>query len=80
MKPNTGNPLSGYKTLGLDPVICFYEVEDKNKIEEEEDAEILVTHYSILVASKKNLVKMKFSWIGMFYHEIPAMINEMRVF
>ena len=35
-KPNR-KPLPGYKTLGIDPAICFYEIEDVNKTEEGEE-------------------------------------------
>ena len=34
-KPN-GKPLPGDKTLGIDPYICFYEIEDGNKTKDVE--------------------------------------------
>ena len=43
-----GKPPPGDKTLELDPAIRFYELEDGDKTEEGEEAEILVVHNSSL--------------------------------
>ena len=43
-----GKPPPGDKTLELDPEIRFYELEDGDKTEEGEEAEILVVHNSSL--------------------------------
>ena len=76
-KPN-GKPPPGDKTLGLDSLIRFYEIEDGDNTEKGEEAEILVMHDSSLKASKQNLGKRNFSFIDMFDHEGPAVINAMR--
>ena len=55
-----GKPPPGYKTLGLETAICFYDIEDDDDTEGVEEAEILVVYDSISVASKLNLVKRKF--------------------
>ena len=55
-----GKPTTGDKSLGLEPAIIFYGIEDGGKTEEGEESEILVIHDSSLAASKKNLVKRKF--------------------
>ena len=39
-----GEPLPGGKTLRLNPSIRLYEIEDGDKTEEVEDAEILIIH------------------------------------
>ena len=58
-KPNT-KPLPRDKTLGIDPVIFFYEIEDGNNTDEGEVSEIFFIQESSLAASKKNLVKSQF--------------------
>ena len=70
-------PPPGDKTLGLEPAIRFYSIEDGDETEEVEEAEILVIHNSSLKLSKKILVKRKFIFINMFSHEGPAVINSM---
>ena len=40
-------------------------------------SEILVIHDPSLVASKKQIVKIKFPNMDTFYHEVPAVISEM---
>ena len=47
----------GNKNLGIQPTICFYEIEDDDKTEEGEEEEIFVIQSSSLAASKQNLVK-----------------------
>ena len=42
-KPSWKPPLRD-KNLGVDPEICFYEIEYGDKTEEGEEAEILITH------------------------------------
>ena len=72
---NNGKPPPGDKTLGVDPDIRFYEIEDGDKTEEVEESEILVVHYSSLASFNKSLFKRKFPWVEMFYYEVPTMIN-----
>ena len=47
-KASTSNPLGkpppGDKSLGLEPAIRFYLIEDGDKTEEGEEAEILIIH------------------------------------
>ena len=50
-KPLVGKPLPRDKTLGIEPGIRFYGLEDGDKNKEEEEAEILVIHYSSLAAT-----------------------------
>ena len=64
--------------MGLDPDICFYDIEDGNDTERGEEAEILVVYDSILATSKKNLVKRQFLYTHTFDHEVPVFINAMR--
>ena len=56
----SGNNTPEDKTLGINPAIQFYTLEDSNETEEGEEAEILVINNSSLAASKQNLVKRKF--------------------
>ena len=80
-KASAANPLgklsTGDKTLGIDPQIRFYAIEDSDDTEEVEEAEILVVYDSCLVASKQNLVKNKFPYIDTFNHEGPVVIKAM---
>ena len=66
------------KTLGIEPEIRFYALEDCDDTEEVEESEILVIHNSSLAAYKKNLVKRKFSYIDTFSHKVPAVVSAMR--
>ena len=52
-----GNPPPGDKTLGIEPATRFYKIEDGDKTEEGEEAEIFIIHNSSLAVSKQNLVK-----------------------
>ena len=54
---NLGKPTPGDKTFGIDPDICFYDIEDGDNTEKGEEAEILVVYRSSLAASKQNLIK-----------------------
>ena len=45
-------PLPGDKTLGIEPEIRFYVIEDGDDTEKGEEEKILVIHNSILAASK----------------------------
>ena len=74
----SGKPLSGDKTLRIEPSIRFYELLDGDKTEEVEEAEILITHNKSLAASNQNLVKRKFPYIEMFDHEVPAVVSAIR--
>ena len=65
------------KTLGLGPDIRFYEIEDDEKTEEGEEAEILVIHDSSLAASKKN-TKRDSPYINIFDYKITSMIHKMK--
>ena len=65
------------KTLGLGPDIRFYEIEDDEKTEEGEEAEILVIHDSSLAASKKN-IKRDSPYINIFDYKITSMIHTMK--
>ena len=73
-----GETLPRDKTLGLDPAIRLYAIEDSGYTEKVEEAEILVFCNSSLESSKKNLVKSKFPYIDTFDHEGPAFISGMR--
>ena len=73
-----GKTPPGDKTLGLDPEIRFYAIEDGDDTEEGEEAEIIVIHESSLTASKKNLVNRKFPYINTFDHECPTVVSAMR--
>ena len=73
----TSKPTSGDKTPGIEPSIHFYAIEDVAKTGEGEEAEIILIHNSSLEASKKNLVKRKFSYINTFNHEGPAVVSAM---
>ena len=76
-KPS-GKPLSEDKTLGLDPDIRFYNIEDGDDTAEGEESEIIVVHNSSLAESKQNLVKMKFPYIDTFDHERSIVVSAMR--
>ena len=54
-KPN-GKPPPVDKTLGIDPYIHFYEIEEFDNTEEGEEAEILFIHNSSLASYKQKLV------------------------
>ena len=70
-----GNPPPGDKSLGFEPAIRFYDIEDGDENEKGEAAEILVVCDSSLAASKQNLVKRQFPYIDTFDHEEPGFIN-----
>ena len=72
-----GKPPTGDKTLGIEPAICFYSIEDGDETEEGEEVEILVVYDSSLAASKQILVMRKFPYIDTFDHEGPAVISSM---
>ena len=71
-------PLLGDKTFGIEPAIRFYDIEDGDETEKVEESEILVFYDSSLAVSNQNLTKRHFPYIGMFDHEGPVVINEMR--
>ena len=52
--------MSGDKYFGIDPGICFYEIEEDDKTKEGEDTEIFIIHDKTLLETKQNLVKRKF--------------------
>ena len=76
-KPS-GKPLPGDKTLGLDPEIRFYAIEDDGKTEEGQVTEILAIYVSSLATSKQKIVKRDFHYIDTFNHEGPTVIIVMR--
>ena len=51
-KPS-GKPPPGDKSLGLEPAIHFYLIEDSDKTEEGEEEEILIIHDKNLTATKQ---------------------------
>ena len=65
------------KTLGIDQDIRSYELEDGDKTQEGEGAEILIIHNKILAATKKNLTKRNFPYIYTFDHKGPAVVRAM---
>ena len=73
-KPSV-KPPPGDKTCGLDPDICFYDIEDGDETEKVEEAEILVIYDSSLAAYKQNLFKRQFPYIDMFDHEGPWLLT-----
>ena len=75
-KPS-GKPPPRDKTLGIDPDIRFYNLEDSDETAGGEEAEILVIHDSKIAVSKQNLVNSKFPYIYTFDHERPAVVNAM---
>ena len=66
------------KSLGLEPAIRFYDIEDIYETENGEEIEILVVYDSSLAESKQNLVKRQFPYIDTFDHEGPVVINDMQ--
>ena len=78
VKASAGKPPPGDKTLGIEPAINFYTLEDVDYTAEGEEAEILFVHNSSLAASKKNRVTRKFPYIDTFNHAGPAVVNVMR--
>ena len=71
-------PPPGDKTCGLEPAIHFYEIEDGDETEKGEDTETLFVYDLSLAASKQNLAKRHFPYIGKLDHEGPMVINTMR--
>ena len=71
------NPPPGDKTLGLDPEIRFYTLEDGDDTVEGEETEICLVYDSTLTVYRQNLIKRKFPYIDTFNHEIPAVVNNM---
>ena len=67
------------KTLGLEPEIRFYNLEDCDETAEGEEAEILVVHDSNLAVYKQDFGKREFPYIDTFNHEGPTVVNAMRV-
>ena len=65
------------KSIGLEPEIKFYELEDRGKTEEGEEEEIIVIYDSRLAESKQNIVKRKLPYINTFVHEGPAVVSVM---
>ena len=76
-KPS-GKPLLRDKTLGLEPSICFYALEDSDETAEVKEVEIFAVHNSSLAVSKQNIVKRNFFYIDTFNHEGTAVVNAMR--
>ena len=72
-----GKPQPGDKPMGVDPKILLYTLEDGDETTEGEEEYILVVHNSSLAVYKQNLVKSKFPYIDIFYHEGPAVVNAM---
>ena len=64
-RPNGKTPPRD-KTLGIEPEICFYGIEDGDKTKEGEESETLVIYNSRLKAYKQKIVKIKFLFIDMF--------------
>ena len=73
-----GKPLPGDKTLGREPAIRFYAIEDFGQTEEGEEAEMIIVHDSNLAVYKQNLVKSNFPYIDTFDHEVTAVVSAMR--
>ena len=73
-----GNPPPGDKNFGLEPAICFYDIEEGYETEKGEASEILFVYDSSLAASKRNLIKRQFTFINTFNHEGLVVINTMR--
>ena len=69
-----GKPLPMDKTIGLETSIGLYEIEEGDKTEEGEDAEILIIHDKILAATKQKVFKRKFPYINMFNHQGLAVV------
>ena len=65
------------KTLGVEPEMRLYTLEDCDETAELDESEILFIHDSNLVVSKKNLVKRNFPYIDKIDHEGPAVFNTM---
>ena len=63
-----GKPPPRDKTLGVEPEICSYKIEDGDKTEEVEEAEILVINDSSLTLYNQNLVKSRFHFGNIFDH------------
>ena len=57
VKDSTSKPLPRDISFGVDPDIRFYDIEDGDKTEKGEEAEILVFYDSSILVSKQNLVK-----------------------
>ena len=72
-----GNPPTRDKTFGIDPDIRYYELEDGDKTEEGEYAEILIILDKRLESNNKNLFKRKFPYIHMFDHQVTAVVRVM---
>ena len=62
-------PLPEDKSLGLDSSIRLYELEDGDKTEEGEDAEILIVQDKSLAATKQKYRQEKFPYIDTFDHQ-----------
>ena len=70
-------PPPGDKTLGIDPEIRFYKLEDGGDTEEVEESEIIVIRDSSIAPSKQYLINRKFPYIDTFDHEGPAVVRSM---
>ena len=73
-----GKPPPRDKYIGIDTDIRFHEVEDGDKKEDVEEAEILITHDKSLAASKKKLIKRNLPYIDMFDYEGTVVVINMR--
>ena len=82
MKASTANPdgkpPSGDKSLGIDPYIFFYEIEEDDKTKEVEEAEILIIHNQSLTETKQNIIKKKFPYIDMFGCQGSSVVRAIR--
>ena len=65
----------GDKTPGIDPAMCFHELEYGDKAEEGEESETIVINNSRLAVLKKKFVKRKFPCIYKLDHEGPTVVS-----
>ena len=72
-----GKTLPENKSLGLDPDIFLYEIEDGDNSEKGEDSEILNIKYKRLPSTKQNLVNRNLPYIDMFNHMGPYEVRAM---
>ena len=72
-----GKPPPGYKSLGLDTDIWFYELKYGDNTEEGEDEEIFIVQDKSLAETKQNLSKRNFPYINMFDHQGRTVVCSM---
>ena len=66
------------KKFGIDPYICFFELQYADKTEEEEYVELLIIQDERLVATKQNLIKSNLPYINKIDHLGPAVLHAMQ--